>query len=140
MSDTAGSGPTVDESLLEGVEPDDREVERCLIGTYPGAVSAELARAWRDHAAGLVERTPATCPAGVDVPDWVDVRRSALRDVEAADGWLARAPGGAGNQQLFERLVSMGWQGELGDQPAYTAMEQAARAIIQCRQLGAAAG
>lgn len=125
-------------SLLDGVEPDDREVERCLIRTYPGAVSVEVARAWRDHASSLVESTPATPPAGLDAPDWVDTRRSALRDVEAADGWLARAEERAGNQQLFERLVSMGWQGELGDQPAYTAMEQAARAIIQCQQLGEA--
>lgn len=126
-------------ALLDGVEPDDREVERCLIRTYPGAVSVEVARAWRDRASEMVESTPAEPPVGLDKPDWVDVRRSALRDVEAADGWLARAADRAGNQQLFERLVSMDWKGEIGDQPAYTAMEQAARAIIQCRQLGQAA-
>ena len=58
-----------------------------------------------------------------------------MRDVQAATGWLARADVGAGDTRMAERLRQMGWQGDAVEQPAWTAMEQSARAILKCQSL-----
>ena len=125
----------VDLSVLEGASPDDRSVERQLLEVWPAAVSAEIARHWRNTARGMIVAVPAEPLPDVDPQQWIDTRRSAMRDVQAATGWLARADVGAGDRRLSERLTQMGWQGEVADQPAWTAMEQSARAILKCQSL-----
>ena len=82
----------------------------------------------------LHEDAPEPLP-DLDQQLWTETRRSAVRDVQAATGWLARADVGAGDVRLTHRLAQMGWQGEVADQPAWTAMEQSARAILKCQAL-----
>ena len=128
----------VDLSVLEGASADDRSVELNLMRAWPAAVPIATARDWRDTAAAMIVAIPSDPLPDVDAPHWIDTRRSAVRDVQAGDGWLKRAEPGAGDPRLTARLQQMGWQGEMADQPAWTAMEQAARAILKCRELALA--
>lgn len=125
----------VDLSVLQGASAHDRSVELNLLRTWPAVVPVEIARHWRNTARAMIIAIPADPVPDVDPQPWVETRRSAVRDVQAATGWLARADVGAGDLRLAERLRQMGWQGEVADQPAWTAMEQAARAILKCRAL-----
>ncbi len=125
----------IDVSVVEGASPDDRSVEQQLLGQWPAAVSAEVARNWRNTARAMIVAIPADPLLGADAQLWAATRRSAVRDVQAATGWLARADVGAGDIRLTHRLAQMGWQGEVADQPAWTAMEQSARAVLKCQSL-----
>ena len=125
----------VDISVVDDASPDDRSVERQLFGEWPAAVSAEIARHWRNTARAMIVAIPAEPLPDLDQQLWIETRRSAVRDVQAATGWLARADVGAGDVRLTHRLAQMGWQGQVADQPAWTAMEQSARAILKCRAL-----
>lgn len=125
----------VDLSVVDGASPDDRSVEQQLFGEWPAAVPVEIARQWRNTARAMIVAIPADSLPDVDAQLWTETRRSAVRDVQAATGWLARADVGAGDVRLTHRLAQMGWQGEVADQPAWTAMEQSARAILKCRLL-----
>ena len=127
----------VDLSVVEGASYHDRSVEHSLLGVWPAAVPVEIARHWRNTARGMIVAIPADPLPDLDPQLWTDTRRSAVRDVQAATGWIARADVRAGDRRLAERLTQMGWQGEAADQPAWTAMEQAARAILKCRALAA---
>ncbi|MCY3949661.1 MAG: hypothetical protein OXF61_10715, partial [Acidimicrobiaceae bacterium] len=99
------------------------------------AVPVEIARHWRNTARAMIVAIPAEPLSDVDQQLWTETRRSAVRDIQAATGWLARADVGAGDVRLTHRLAQMGWQGQVADQPAWTAMEQSARAILKCRAL-----
>lgn len=125
----------VDISVVEGDSYQDRSVEHSLLGVWPAEVPVEIARHWRNTARGMIVAIPADPVGDVDPQSWTDTRRSAVRDVQAATGWIARADVRAGDRRLAERLTQMGWQGEVADQPAWTAMEQAARAILKCQSL-----
>ena len=125
----------VDLSILDGASPDDRTVEQHLMRAWPTAVPVDEVRQWRHTAAAMIVAIPSDPPPDLDGAMWTGTRRSAVRDVQAADGWLKRAELGAGDMRLTERLRQMGWQGEVADQPAWTAMEQSARAVLQCRHL-----
>lgn len=125
----------VDLSVIDGASAEDRSVEEHLLGTWPAAVPVEAARQWRNAARGMIVAIPADPLAEVDPQNWIETRRSAVRDVQAATGWLARADVGAGDVRLTHRLAQMGWQGDVADQPAWTAMEQSARAVLKCRAL-----
>lgn len=125
----------VDISVVDSASPDDRSVERQLSGAWPAAVPVEIARHWRNTARAMIVAIPAEPLSDVDQQLWTETRRSAVRDVQAATGWLARADVGAGDVRLTHRLAQMGWQGEVADQPAWTAMEQSARAILKCQAL-----
>ena len=125
----------VDLSVLEGASPDDRSVERHLLGRWPATVPVGIARHWRDAARAMIVAIPASPLPEADQQQWIDTRRSAVRDVQAATGWLARADLAAGDARMAERLRDMGWQGETAEQPAWTAMEQSARAILKCQAL-----
>ena len=125
----------VDVSVVEGASADDRSVEHRLMGTWPAAVPTEIARHWRNTARAMIVAIPAEPLSDVDPRLWTETRRSAVRDVQAATGWLARADVGAGDVRLTHRLAQMGWQGDVADQPGWTAMEQSARAILKCRSL-----
>ncbi|WP_419553703.1 hypothetical protein [Candidatus Poriferisodalis sp.] len=125
----------VDISVVEGASADDRSVEHNLMGTWPAAVPTEIARHWRNTARAMIVAIPADPLPGADPQLWTETRRSAVRDVQAATGWIARADVGVGDVRLTERLGQMGWRGEVADQPAWTAMEQSARAILKCRAL-----
>lgn len=126
---------SVEVSVIEGASPDDRSVEQRLLGEWPAAVPVEVARHWRNTARAMIVAIPADPLPDADPQHWIETRRSAVRDVQAATGWIARADVGAGDVRLTHRLAQMGWQGEVADQPAWTAMEQAARAILKCRTL-----
>ena len=125
----------VDLSVLEGASPDDRSVERQLLSAWPATVPVGVARHWRDAARGMIVAIPAGPLPDVDQQMWIETRRSAVRDVQAATGWLARADLAAGDVRMAERLRQMGWQGDVAEQPAWTAMEQSARAILKCLSL-----
>ena len=125
----------VDISVVEGASADDRSVEHNLMPVWPAAVPVEIARHWRNTARAMIVAIPADPLPDADPQLWTETRRSAVRDVQAATGWLARADVGAGDVRLAERLGQMGWRGEVADQPAWTAMEQSARAILKCRAL-----
>ncbi|WP_423921356.1 hypothetical protein [Candidatus Poriferisodalis sp.] len=125
----------VDVSVVEGASAQDRSVEERLLVEWPAAVPVEIARHWRNTARAMIVAIPADPLPEAGPQQWVETRRSAVRDVQAATGWLARADVGVGDARLTERLRQMGWQGEMADQPAWTAMEQAARAILKCREL-----
>ena len=125
----------VDLSVLEGASPDDRSVERQLMGVWPATVPVGIARHWRDAAKAMIVAIPADPLPDSDPQGWIDNRRSAVRDVQAATGWLARADLAAGDERMAERLRQMGWQGDTAEQPAWTAMEQSARAILKCQSL-----
>ncbi|WP_420624254.1 hypothetical protein [Candidatus Poriferisodalis sp.] len=125
----------VDISVIEGASADDRSVEHNLMPVWPAAVPVEIARHWRNTARAMIVAIPADPLPDADPQLWTETRRSAVRDVQAATGWLARADVGAGDMRLTERLAQMGWGGEVADQPAWTAMEQSARAILKCRAL-----
>ncbi len=127
--------PELDLSVLDGADHKLRTMETVLMKTWPGAVPAEHVQQWLAAAEQMLEETPAQAPAGCDSQQWTDTRRSAARDVQAAKGWLDRAHSSSGEQRLTDRLTQMGWQGSTEDQPAWTAMEQSARAILQCREL-----
>ncbi len=125
----------VDLSVVDGASADDRSVERSLMTVWPAAVQVEIARHWRNTARAMIVAIPAEPLPDVDQQLWTETRRSAVRDVQAATGWLARADVRAGDVRLTHRLAQMGWQGEVADQPAWTAMEQSARAILKCQAL-----
>ena len=125
----------VDLGVVDGASPDDRSVEQLLLGEWPAAVPVETARHWRNTARAMIVAIPADPLPDVDAQHWTDTRRSAVRDVQAATGWIARADVRAGDLRLAERLRGMGWQGDAADQPAWTAMEQSARAILKCGAL-----
>ncbi len=125
----------VDISVIDGASPDDRSVEQQLFGDWPGEVPVDIARHWRNTARAMIVAIPAEPLSGVDQQLWTETRRSAVRDAQAAAGWLARADVGAGDVRLTHRLAQMGWRGEVADQPAWTAMEQSARAILKCQAL-----
>lgn len=125
----------IDVSVVDGASPDDRSVEQQLFGAWPAAVPVEIARHWRNTARAMIVAIPADPLPDTDPQSWIETRRSAVRDVQAATGWLARADVGAGDVRLTHRLAQMAWQGEVADQPAWTAMEQSARAILKCRLL-----
>ncbi len=125
----------VDLSVIDGASAEDRSVEERLLGTWPAAVPVETARQWRNAARGMIVAIPADPLPEVDPQAWIETRRSAVRDVQAATGWLARADVRAGDVRLTHRLAQMGWQGDVADQPAWTAMEQSARAVLKCRAL-----
>ncbi|MXV87236.1 MAG: hypothetical protein F4117_03020 [Acidimicrobiales bacterium] len=125
----------VEVSVVDGASPDDRSVEQQLFGQWPAAVPVEIARHWRNTARAMIVAIPAEPLSDVDQQLWTETRRSAVRDIQAATGWLARADVGAGDVRLTHRLAQMGWQGQVADQPAWTAMEQSARAILKCRAL-----
>ncbi len=125
----------VDIGVVDGASPDDRSVERSLMTVWPAAVQVEIARHWRNTARAMIVAIPAEPLPDIDEQQWIETRRSAVRDVQAATGWLARADVGAGDVRLTHRLAQMGWQGEVADQPAWTAMEQSARAVLKCRSL-----
>lgn len=125
----------VDVSAVDGASPDDRSVEQQLLGEWPAAVPVEFARRWRNTARAMIVAVPADPLPDADPQLWIEMRRSAVRDVQAATGWIARADVRAGDVRLTHRLAQMGWQGEVADQPAWTAMEQSARAILKCRAL-----
>ena len=125
----------VDLSVIEGASAEDRSVEERLLGPWPAAVPVETARQWRNAARGLIVAIPADPLPEVESQVWIETRRSAVRDVQAATGWLARADVRAGDVRLTHRLAQMGWQGAVADQPAWTAMEQSARAVLKCRAL-----
>ena len=125
----------VDLSVVDGASYQDRSVEHRLLGEWPAGVPVEIARHWRNTARAMIVAIPADPLSDVDSLHWIDTRRSAVRDVQAATGWIARADVRAGDRRLAERLAQMGWQGEVADQPAWTAMEQAARAILKCQSL-----
>lgn len=131
----AGALSKVDISVVEGASADDRSVEHSLMAVWPAAVPTEIARHWRNTARAMIVAIPSDALAGADPQLWTESRRSAVRDVQAATGWLARADVGAGDVRLTHRLAQMGWAGEVAEQPAWTAMEQAARAILKCRAL-----
>ncbi|WP_419931564.1 hypothetical protein [Candidatus Poriferisodalis sp.] len=131
----AASLSSVDISVVDGASPDDRSVEQQLLGEWPAAVPVEVARHWRNTARAMIVAVPADPLPDADPQHWTETRRSAVRDVQAATGWIARADVGAGDRRLSERLGQMGWQGEVADQPAWTAMEQSARAILKCQAL-----
>ncbi len=131
----AGSTDDINLSILDGVDHSSRTVETALMQTCPGAVPMSQARRWLELAEQMVAQTSAEAPAGCDTQHWADTRRSAVRDVQAAKGWMDRAVSQSGEQRLADRLQEMGWQGEKDDQPAWTAMEQSARAILQCHEL-----
>ncbi len=131
----ADSTEDINLSVLDGVDHKLRTVETALMQAWPGAVSVSQARKWLGHAERLITETSAQAPAGCDAQHWADTRRSAVRDVQAAKGWIDRAASQAGEQRLADRLQEMGWQGQKDDQPAWTAMEQSARAILQCHEL-----
>ncbi len=125
----------VDISVVEGASPDDRTVEQFLLRVWPAAVPVEIARGWRDTARAMIVAVPAEPLPDVDPRLWTDTRRSAVRNTQAATGWIARADVGAGDVRLTHRMAQMGWQGEVAEQPAWTAMEQSARAILKCLSL-----
>jgi len=125
----------VEVSVVDGASPDDRSVEQQLFGRWPAAVPVDIARHWRNTARAMIVAIPAEPLSDVDQQLWTETRRSAVRDIQAATGWLARADVGAGDVRLTHRLAQMGWQGQVADQPAWTAMEQSARAILKCRAL-----
>lgn len=125
----------VDISVVNGASPDDRSVEHSLMRTWPAAVPTETARHWRNTARAMIVAVPADPLPDVDPQLWTETRRSAVRDVQAATGWLARADVGAGDVRLTHRLAQMGWRGEVAEQPGWTAMEQSARAILKCQAL-----
>ena len=125
----------VDIGAVDGASPDDRSVEHSLMRAWPAAVPTETARHWRNTARAMIVAVPADALPGADPQLWTDTRRSAVRDVQAATGWLARADVGAGDVRLTHRLAQMGWGGEVADQPGWTAMEQSARAILKCQSL-----
>ena len=136
MLDNTGLGSTVLAGTeLAGADHKLRTVEMSLMTVWPGAVPLEVAQQWLELAEQMVAQTPAKAPSGGDEAQWTNVRRSAVRDIQAAKGWLERAEQRAGEQRLTDRLKQMGWQGELADQPAWSTMEQSARAILQCREL-----
>lgn len=134
-ADRTDTPAEVDLSVLEGADHRHRSVEEALLKVWPAAVPTAHARQWLELAEQMVADTPPQAPAGCDPEEWVDVRRSAVRDVQAAAGWMARAEHQAGEQRLTQRLTEMGWKGEVADQPAWSAMEQSARAALQCREL-----
>jgi len=125
----------VEVSVVDGASPDDRSVAQQLFGQWPAAVPVEIAPHWRNTARAMIVAIPAEPLSDVDQQLWTETRRSAVRDIQAATGWLARADVGAGDVRLTHRLAQMGWQGQVADQPAWTAMEQSARAILKCRAL-----
>ena len=104
----------VDISVVEGASADDRSVEHNLMPVWPAAVPVEIARHWRNTARAMIVAIPADPLPDADPQLWTETRRSAVRDVQAATGWLARADVGAGDMRLAERLGQMGLAGRGG--------------------------
>ncbi|WP_419841598.1 hypothetical protein [Candidatus Poriferisodalis sp.] len=125
----------VDISVVQGASPDDRSVEHLLLRVWPASVPVEIARSWRDTARSMIVAVPADPLPEADPLAWTQTRRSAVRNAQAATGWIARADVGVGDVRLTHRLAQMGWRGEVADQPAWTAMEQSARAVLKCLSL-----